>query len=74
MTPPTFDQDFADRPDSMMDLLADHAIKAAPVAQPAPVRHLPNRRALAVLDQMYAYHDQEPLTDVVDFGYDDAAA
>lgn len=56
-----------DRPTAMMDLLDHHAIKPA-------VTHLPNRRALAVLDQMYAYHDQDRLIETVDLSYDDVAA
>lgn len=60
--------DTFDRPASMMDLLDDHSVV------PAPVKHLPNRRALAVLDQMYAYHDQAVLTETVDLSYDDIAA
>lgn len=62
----TNDADY-DRPDPMMDLLADHTIRAARVTR------LPNRRALAVLDQMFAYHDQTPAVEKADLTYDHAA-
>ncbi len=37
------------------------------------VQRLPNRRALAVLDQMYAYHDAEPPVGAAETAYDVAA-
>lgn len=56
-----------DRPDPMMDLLSDHRIRAAEVTR------LPNRRALAVLDQMYGYFDQSDAVETADLSYDDVA-
>ena len=56
-----------DRPDPMMDLLSDHRIRAAEVT------HLPNRRALSVLDQMYGYFDQSDAVETADLSYDDVA-
>lgn len=38
-----------------------------------PVRRLPNRRALAVLEQMYAYHDVEQPVGAAETAYDAAA-
>lgn len=38
-----------------------------------PVRRLPNRRALDVLDQMYAYADMPSLAGQVETAYDHAA-
>lgn len=58
-----------DRPVSMMDLLDHH-----PMAPAATIRRLPNRRALAVLDQMFGYYDAEDRAEVVDLSYDSFAA
>lgn len=38
------------------------------------VTRLPNRRALAALDQLFGYYDQQPQQKAVDLSYDDVAA
>lgn len=87
MTRPDFSarSDFArpdcDRPEGLMaDLTGcDRAARVgAPsvqaTAQPtAQMNRLPNRRALAVLDQMFGYYDMEERAEIVDCSYDAAA-
>lgn len=61
-----FNSDHTDRPAAMMDLLDHHTVQ--------PVTRLPNRRALAVLDQMFGYYDPIERTESVDLSYDHVAA
>ena len=63
MTRPIYD--FADEQPS--GLMADLEACAR------PVRRLPNLRALAVLDQMFAYHDMEEPVGRFSSAYDSAA-
>ena len=60
---------FDERPADMMGLLDDHALLPA-----ARLHRLPNRRALAVLDEMFAYYEPQERDESVDLGYDAFAA
>ena len=60
------------RPEGLMADLEGCDRSARPPVAPAAIR-LPNRRALAVLDQMFGYYDAEARPEMVDLSYDDAA-
>ena len=65
MVPPMFRDLTEDRPESLLEPMESRR---------AILRHLPNRRALDVLAQMYGYHDIQSARDVViDDGYAAAA-
>lgn len=65
MVPPMFRDLTEDRPESLLEPMESRR---------AAVRHLPNRRALEVLAQMYGYYDiQSPRHVVIDDSYDVAA-
>lgn len=58
----------------MADLIGrNRPARTAPVVPDVLPNRLPNRRALAVLDQMFGYYDMEERTEIADFSYDSAA-
>ena len=57
MVPPMFRDLTEDRPESLLEPMENR--------RRAPVRHLPNRRALEVLAQMYGYYDIQSTRHVV---------
>ena len=63
----------SERPEGLMADLAGCDRAARPAFAASSLRQLPNRRALAVLDQMFGYYDMDIRPDTVDSSYDAAA-
>ena len=60
--------------ESVMTRSDNPDLSAKSDAAASTFRRLPNRAALAVLAQMYGYHDQDERAETVDLSYDDLAA